>query len=79
MRPIATDVYTSYVCVCVSVCLCVSVTRRYPAETTGSIQMPFGMFVRVGPNHVLAKGPDPPGKGQFLNGEGAVLHGYLGM
>ena len=49
-----------------------------PAKTAEPIEMPFGMWARVGPdNHVLDGGPDSPrGRGNFfLGGEGR--HVYL--
>ena len=57
MRSIATG--CSVVCVCV--CLSVYVTEMSPTKTAEAIEMPFGMWARVGPhNHVLDRGPDPP-------------------
>ena len=45
--------------VCESVCLLV--TRMYCGKTARPIEMPFGMWVAVGPsNHVLDGGSDPP-------------------
>ena len=36
-------------------------TFRYPAKTAGPIEMPFGVWGRVGDSqHVLDGGPDPP-------------------
>jgi len=37
-----------------------------PAKMAEPIEMPFGLWTRVGPrNHVLDGDPDPHGKGQF--------------
>jgi len=49
-----------------------SVTLVSPAKTAESIEMPFGLWTRVGPrNHVLDGIPDPPmGSGNF-EGKGA--------
>jgi len=45
--------------VCLSVCL--SVTIVSPAKTAEPIEMPFGLWSRVGPrSHVLDGGQDPP-------------------
>ena len=76
MRPIVTDVWrgllhscdngpTAY---CTCVCVCVSVTKWHPAKTAGTIEMPFGMWGRVGPsNRVLdGRGLDPSGEGAIL-------------
>jgi len=50
MKPIATDVARSVVCVFV----CVLVTRMYCAKTAEPIEMPFVGLIQVGPkNHVL--------------------------
>jgi len=41
--------------------VCLFVTKRLPAKTAEPIEMPFGMWARVGPsNHVLDGGRDPP-------------------
>ena len=41
--------------------------EMYPARTAGPIEMPFGMWVGVGPsNHVLDGGRDPPGEEAIL-------------
>jgi len=43
-----------------------------PATTDEPIEMPFGLWTRVGPrNHVLDWGPDPHEKGVILRGKGA--------
>ena len=57
--------YSSVVChVCVSVGL--SVTIVSPAKTAESIEMPFGLWTRIGPrNRVLDGIQDCRGKGQF--------------
>ena len=69
MRPIATDVCGV---VCVSVSLFVTLT--YFAKTAEPIDIPFGVWARVGPsNHVLDGGRYPPGKGQFCE------WAYMGM
>ena len=60
MRPTATDVERSVVCVSVCVFSC--------AKTAELIEMPFGGLTHVDPtNHVLDWGPDPPppGKGHL--------------
>jgi len=37
-----------------------------PAKTAEPIEMPFGLYTRVGPrNHALDGGPDPRAKGLF--------------
>ena len=54
MRPILSDVHG------LSVSLSL-VTRMYFGKTAGPIEMPFGMWGRVGDSHhVLEGGPDPP-------------------
>jgi len=41
-----------------SVCVCVYVTGMNPAKTAETIEMPFGMWARVGTsNHVIDGGP----------------------
>jgi len=44
-----------------------SVTVVSPAKTAEPIEMPFGLWIGMGPrNHVLDSGPDPPHvEGQF--------------
>ena len=38
---------------------CLSVTLVSPAKTTSPIEMPFGLWARMGPsNHVLDGGPE---------------------
>ena len=57
--------------VCLSVCLCICLlhTTMSPTETAEPIQMPFGLWTRVGQrNHLLRWGPDPPGEGTILGG-----------
>ena len=45
-----------------------------PAKTVEQIEMPFGMWARMGPhNHVLDGGLDPPGEGTIL-GVGIHVH-----
>jgi len=42
------------------------------AKTAEPIEMPFGLWARIGPrNHVLHGGPDPPWKGAILGARGA--------
>jgi len=55
MRPIATDVARSVVCLCVSTCVCVLATRMHaPAKTAERVEMPFVRLTQVDPrNHVL--------------------------
>jgi len=54
--------------VCPSICLSVSVTLASLANTAEPIEMPFGLWARMGPrNHVLDRGPDAR--------EGAILRG----
>jgi len=58
MRPIATDVACSVVCVLG--------TRVSCAETAEPIEMPFEKLNHAGPmNHVLDGGPETHGKGHF--------------
>jgi len=46
--------------------VCLSVTIVSPTNTAEPIEMPFGLWTRVGPiNHVLYGGPDLHEKGQF--------------
>ena len=53
-----------------SVGLCVTLVS--PAKTAEPIEMPFGLWARIGPrNHVLDGGSDPHGKGVILRGKGA--------
>jgi len=47
MQPIATDVVAWSVCLCVFVCL--YVTEMSTAKTGELIEIPFGMWARVGP------------------------------
>ena len=48
-----------------------SVTIMSPAKTDELIEMPFGLWTRVGfRNHVLDRGPDPPWAGTILRGKG---------
>jgi len=55
------------------VCLCVTILSR--AKTAEPIEMPFGLWTRVGlRNHVLDGGPDPLFKGTILRKE-HYLHG----
>jgi len=56
MRHLAIDVAWS---ACLSLCLLVKSVS--PAKTDEPIEMPFGLWTRVGPrDHVLCGGPDPP-------------------
>jgi len=42
------------------------------AKTAEPIEMPFGLWVRIGPrNHVLYGGLDPPWEGEILVDRGA--------
>ena len=61
MRPIATDeVSVASVCLRVSVPAFVSLLQYENRKHYDSIEMPFGVWTRVGPkNHVLGGGPDP--------------------
>jgi len=61
-----TYVDTAY-CYWLSSVVCRSVTLVSPAKTAGPINMPFGLWPRVGPrNHVLDGSPDSPmGRGNF--------------
>jgi len=48
-----------------------------PAKTAEPIEMPFGLSTRVGPGyHVLNRGPDTHGKGQFWVGKGRPIVKY---
>jgi len=47
------------VCLSVGLSVCLSVTIASPTKTVEPIEMPFGLWTRVGPrNHVLDGGPD---------------------
>jgi len=53
VRPIATDVVWS-------VCMCLLVTTVSCAKTAEPVEMPFGVWTRVGRrNHVLGRSRDP--------------------
>jgi len=55
-----------------------SVTIVGPAKMAEPIEMPFGLWTRMGPrNHVLDGGPYPRGKGQFWEGEGWPIVKYI--
>jgi len=55
------------VCLCVCLAVCLYVTGMNPAETAEPIEMPFGMWARVGQHsHVLDVGPDPLGEWAIL-------------
>ena len=64
---VMTDVLLS---VCPCVCLSVGREHECCAKTTEPIEIPCGLWTRVGSrNHVLGAGPRIPSeKGQFLNG-----------
>jgi len=53
------------------------------ANTAEPIEVPFGVWSRVGPrNHVLGGGPDPPGEGAILGRHlptGCKVEGISGM
>ena len=50
-----------------------SVTAVSPTKTAEPIEMPFGLWTRVGPrNHVLDGSPYPPWEGAISTGEGAA-------
>jgi len=64
MRHLAIDVAWS---ACLSLCLLVKSVS--PAKTDEPIEMPFGLWTRVGPrDHVLCGGPDPQGEGTIWSG-----------
>jgi len=53
-----------------------SVAAVSPAKTAESIEMPFGLWARMGPsNHVLegVQIPPPPREGAILRGKGDPL------
>jgi len=53
--------------VCLSVCLSATIVSH--AKTAEPIEMPLGLWTRVGPrNYVLDGGPDPHAKGNFEGG-----------
>jgi len=55
MRPIVADRVT----LSVGRSVCRSVTLVSPAKTAEPIEMPFGLWARIGPrNHVLGEGPE---------------------
>jgi len=57
MQPLATVAAWSLV----SLCVCLLVMTVSPTKTAEPIEMPCGLWTRVGPrNHVLRGGPDPP-------------------
>jgi len=81
MQPIVTDRVASSVgrslglSVCLSVCL--SVTLVSPAKTAEPIEMPFGLWPRVGPRkHVLYGDQIPRAKGQLLGVGGKYMPGH---
>jgi len=48
---------------------------REPCKTDEPIEMPFGLWTRVGPTQkelCIRRGPDPPWKEAILRGEGAA-------
>jgi len=54
----------------ISVCLSVRIIS--PAKVAEPIEMPFGLWTRVGPrNHVLDGVPDAPWEGAILKAKGA--------
>ena len=55
------------VCLCVCLAVCLYVTGMNPAETAEPIEMPFGMWARVGPSNHVSDGVWIP------TGEGAIL------
>jgi len=60
MRPIATDVIRSVVCLSVCLTVCLSGTRVSPVKTPEPIEMPFVWLTRVGlRNHVLDAAENP--------------------
>ena len=63
MRPMATELVAWSVCVFV----CVR-NGEESCKTAEPIEMPFGMWVRMGPsNHVLDRSVEsPPGEGEIL-------------
>ena len=61
MWPIVTDIPWS-----VCVCICLSVITMNCITMAKLIEMPFGLWIRVGPrNCVLGGGPYHPGRVQF--------------
>jgi len=49
--------------------VCLSVTTLSIAKTDAAIEMPFGLWTRIGPrNYVLDVGPGPPWEAAFLRG-----------
>ena len=47
--------------------MCLLVTTASPTKTNEPIEVPFGVWTRVGPrNDVLSGGPDPLGEGAIL-------------
>jgi len=51
-----------------------SVVAVSPAKTAESIEMPFGLWARMGPsNHVLEGVQIPPREGAILRGKGDPL------
>ena len=71
MRPIATDGVAWSVCMCV----CLYITGMIPAKTAKPIEMPFGMWARVGPHNYVLDGIQipPQGEGTIL-GRGSGRH-----
>jgi len=63
MRPIATDE------VAADLLVCLSVTTVSPTKTAEPIEMPFGMWTRVGPrNYAPTWGSRPPREEALLRG-----------
>ena len=72
MRPIVTHVVVWSVCV--SVCLQCVRNGMNPAKTAEQIDMPFGMWARMGSsNNALDGDPDPPRRRGNL---GVGIHGH---
>jgi len=58
--------------ICVSVCLLVT-----PAKMAQPIELPFGLWTRVGPrNHALVRDPNPPGEGAVLGDVSRLIVKY---
>jgi len=69
MRPITTDGAAWSVGSSVCLAISLSLITMSPAKMAEPIEMPFGMWTRVGPrNCVLDGAPDPPQEGALLRG-----------
>jgi len=75
IRPHRSTVYVDAAyCYRPSNVVCQSVTVMSPAKTAEPIEMPFGLWTRVGPRNCVRWGSiSHHGKGQFLGESGGML------